>query len=121
MQELVLKELKIYIQDTTSDSRQNLRSMLRKPFKTSTGSARLSNNFIGIYSKRDTNPLEECSEYYLDDIKFIKKAIKIHPSSIKYASKRLRQDKVIAKLMLKEDKKLAKKYIFKKTLKEIKK
>ena len=57
MQELVLKELKIYIQDTTSDSRQNLRSMLRKPFKTSTGSARLSNNFIGIYSKRDANPL----------------------------------------------------------------
>ena len=59
------------------------------------------------------------SEYYLDDKDFIKKAISIDPNSIKYASKRLRQDKTIAKLILKKDKKLANKYIFKKTLKEI--
>ena len=119
MQELVLRELKIYIQDTTTPSRKNLRSLLRKPFKTSTGTARLSAGFIDIYSKRDPNPLEECSEYYLDDIKFMKKAIKIHPSSIKYASKKIRQNKSIAKLMLKENKKLAQKYIYKNTLKEI--
>ena len=51
---------------------------------------------------------------------FIKKAIKIDPNSIKYASKKLRQNVQIAKLVLKKDKKLANKYIFKKTLSEIK-
>jgi len=55
----------------------------------------------------------------LDDKDFIKKAINIDSNSIKFASSRLRQDKTIAKLIIKKDKKLAKKYIFKKTLKEI--
>ena len=40
--------------------------------------------------------------------------IKIDPNSIKYASKKLRQNDQIAKLILKKDKKLANKYIFKK-------
>jgi hypothetical protein len=72
-----------------------------------------------FYSKKSKHPLSECSEYYLDDMDFIIKAIKIDPISIKFASKRLRQDTKIAKIVLKKDKKLANKYIFKKTLSEI--
>jgi len=72
-----------------------------------------------FYSKKSKHPLSECSEYYLDDKDFITKAIKLDPNSIKFASKTLRQDKQIAKLILKKDKKLANKYIFKKTLLEI--
>ena len=81
----------------------------------------LSKQFVNIYSKRDPHPLSECSEYYLDDKEFIKKAINIDPNSIKFASRNLRQDKTVAKLILKKNKKLAKKFIFKKTLKEIEK
>ena len=55
----------------------------------------------------------------LDDKDFIKKAINIDSNSIKFASSRLRQDKTIAKHIIKKDKKLAKKYIFQKTLKQI--
>ena len=72
-----------------------------------------------FYSKKSKHPLSECSEYYLDDKDFITKAIKLDPNSIKFASKTIRQDKQIAKLILKKDKKLANKYIFKKTLLEI--
>ena len=111
MKELVLNELKIYADEINSKWRQNLRKHQVR---------------IGLYgfasqtySKKKQNPLLECSEYYLDDKDFIKKAISIDPNSIKYASKRLRQDKTIAKLILKKDKKLADKYIFKKTLKAI--
>ena len=111
MMELVLNELKVYAKETNSKSLQGVRRHGRK--------LGLSSQFINIYSKRDSHPLSECSEYYLDDKDFIKKAINIDPNSIKFASSRLRQDKTIAKLINKKDKKLAKKYIFKKTLKEI--
>ena len=112
MMKLVLNELKVYTKEINSKSLQGVRQHGRK--------LGLSSQFINIYSKRDSHPLSECSEYYLDDKDFIKKAINIDPNSIKFASSRLRQDKIIAKLILKKDKKLAKKYIFKKTLKEIK-
>ena len=111
MMKLVLNELKVYTKETNSKSLQGVRQHGRK--------LGLSSQFINIYSKRDSHPLSECSEYYLDDKDFIKKAINIDPNSIKFASSRLRQDKTIAKLIIKKDKKLAKKYIFKKILKEI--
>ena len=111
MKNYVLKELKIYFDEINSKTKQDLRKyMLRLGLR---GIAQHT------YSKKKENPLLECSEYYLDDINFIKKAIEIDVSSIKFASKRLRQDKTIAKLVLKKDKKLANRFIFKKTLKEI--
>ena len=111
MKELVLNELKVYAKEVNNKGMQGVRRHARK--------LGLSKQFINIYSKKDAHPLSECSEYYLDDKEFIKKAINIDPNSIKFASKRLRQDKTIAKLILKKAKKLADKYIFKKTLKEI--
>ena len=111
MKELVLNELKVYAKEVNNKGMQGARRHARK--------LGLSKQFISIYSKKDAHPLSECSEYYLDDKEFIKKAINIDPNSIKFASKRLRQDKTIAKLILKKAKKLADKYIFKKTLKEI--
>ena len=111
MKELVLNELKVYAKEVNNKGMQGVRRHARK--------LELSKQFINIYSKKDAHPLSECSEYYLDDKEFIKKAINIDLNSIKFASKRLRQDKTIAKLILKKDKKLANKYIFKKTLKEI--
>ena len=112
MKELVLNELKVYAKEVKSKSLQGVRQHGRK--------LGLSKQFINIYSKRDPHPLSECSEYYLDDKEFIKKAINIDPNSIKFASRNLRQDKTIAKLILKKDKNLAKRYIFKKILDEIK-
>ena len=112
MKELVLNELKVYAKEVNNKGMQGVRRHARK--------LGLSKPFINIYSKKDAHPLSECSEYYLDDKEFIKKAINIDPNSIKFASRNLRQDKTIAKLMLKKDKKLAEKYIFKKTLNEIK-
>ena len=111
MKELVLNELKVYAKEVNNKGMQGVRRHARK--------LGLSKQFISIYSKKDAHPLSECSEYYLDDKEFIKKAINIDPNSIKFASSRLRQDKTIAKLILKKDKKLANKFIFKKTLKEI--
>ena len=111
MKELVLNELKVYAKEVNNKGMQGVRRHARK--------LGLSKQFISIYSKKDAHPLSECSEYYLDDKEFIKKAINIDPNSIKFASKNLRQNKTIAKLILKKDKKLADKYIFKKTLKEI--
>ena len=111
MKELVLNELKVYAKEVNNKGMQGVRRHARK--------LGLSKQFINIYSKKDAHPLSECSEYYLDDKEFIKKAINIDPNSIKFASKNLRQNKTIAKLILKKDKKLADKYIFKKTLKEI--
>ena len=112
MKELVLNELKVYAKEVNNKGMQGVRRHARK--------LGLSKQFINIYSKKDAHPLSECSEYYLDDKEFIKKAINIDPNSIKFVSRNLRQDKTIAKLMLKKDKKLAEKYIFKKTLNEIK-
>ena len=112
MKELVLNELKVYAKEVNNKGMQGVRRHARK--------LGLSKQFINIYSKKDAHPLSECSEYYLDDKEFIKKAINIDPNSIKFASRNLRQDKTIAKLILKKDKKLAEKYIFKKTLNEIK-
>ena len=112
MQELVLKELKVYAEEVNSKFMQRVRQRGRK--------LGFSKEFTNIYSKRDPHPLSECSEYYLDDKEFIKKAINIDPNSIKFASRNLRQDKTIAKLILKKDKNLAKRYIFKRILDEIK-
>ena len=112
MKELVLNELKVYAKEVNNKGMQGVRRHARK--------LGLSKQFINIYSKKDAHPLSECSEYYLDDKEFIKKAINIDPNSIKFASKNLRQDKTIAKLILKKDKKLANKYVFKKILKQIK-
>jgi len=111
MKNLVLNELKVYAKEVNSKSIQGARSHMKKK-----GLHGFADHF---YSKKSKHPLSECSEYYLDDMDFIKKAIKIDPISIKFASKRLRQDTKIAKLVLKKDEKLANKYIFKKTLSEI--
>ena len=111
MKDLVLNELKVYAKEINSKSIQGARSHMKKK-----GLHGFADHF---YSKKSKHPLSECSEYYLDDMDFIKKAIKIDPISIKFASKRLRQDTKIAKLVLKKDEKLANKYIFKKTLSEI--
>jgi len=111
MKELVLNELKVYAKETSSKSLQKVRSSYKK-----LGLHGFADHF---YSKKSKHPLSECSEYYLDDKDFITKAIKLDPNSIKFASPKLRQDKQIAKLILKKDKKLANKYIFKKTLSEI--
>jgi len=111
MKNLVLNELKVYAKEVNSKSIQGARSHMKKK-----GLHGFADHF---YSKKSNHPLSECSEYYLDDLDFIKKAIKIDPISIKFASKRLRQDTKIAKIVLKKDKKIAKKYIFKKLLKEI--
>jgi len=112
VKELVLNELKIYAKELNSKSEQDARKHMVK--------LGLHGMASHIYSKKRQNPLLECSEYYLDDLEFVKKAIMIDPNSIKFASRRLRQDKKIAKLIFKKDKKLANKYIFKKTLSEIK-
>ena len=111
MKELVLNELKVYAKEVNSKSIQGVRSHYKK-----LGLHGFADDF---YSKKTTHPLSECSEYYLDNKEFITKAIKIDPNSIKFASSKLRQDKQIAKLILKKDKKLAKKFIYKKVLKEI--
>ena len=111
MQELVLKELKVYVKEINNKGLQGVKQYGRR--------LGLSTDFLNIYSKRDLHPLSECSDNYLDDKEFIKKAINIDPNSIKFISRRLRKDKTIAKLILKKNKKLAEKYIFKKTLKEI--
>jgi len=112
MKKLVLEEIKIYANDLNDKYRQSARRHARN--------LGLSSQFIGIYSSRDPHPLSECSEIYLDDKEFMSKAIRIDPNSIKFASKKLRQNKSIAKIILKKDKKLAKKFIFKKVLSEIK-
>tara|TARA_B100001964_G_scaffold224585_1_gene271516 strand:- start:285 stop:488 length:204 start_codon:yes stop_codon:yes gene_type:complete len=57
---------------------------------------------IIFIQKKSKHPLSECSEYYLNEKDFITKAIKLDPNSIKFASKTLRQDKQIAKLILKK-------------------
>ena len=111
MKELVLNELKVYAKEVNSKSTQGVRSHMKK-----LGLHGFADHF---YSKKSKHPLSECSEYYLDDKDFIIKAIKLDPNSIKFAPRKLRQDKQIAKLILKKDKKLANKYIFKKTLNEI--
>jgi len=111
MKELVLIELKAYAREVGDKGMQGVRKHGR--------SLGLSSQFIDIYSSRDPHPLSECSESYLDDKEFMSKTIKIDPNSIKFASKKLRQNKSIAKIILKKDKKLAKRFIFKKTLKEI--
>ena len=111
MKELVLNELKVYAKEVNSKSTQGVRSHMKK-----LGLHGFADNF---YSKKSKHPLSECSEYYLEDKDFITKAIKLDPNSIKFASKLLRQDKQIAKLVLKIDKKLAAKYIFKKILSDI--
>ena len=69
MKELVLNELKVYAKEVNNKGMQGVRRHARK--------LGLSKQFINIYSKKDAHPLSECSEYYLDDKEFIKKAINI--------------------------------------------
>jgi len=105
MKKLFLGEIKAYIKDI-------------KKRKLAKGMGIHVTPFWGLYSSRHAHPLSECSEAYLDDKEFMSKAIKIDPNSIQFASKRLRQDKTIARLIFKKDKKLAKRFIYKKTLNE---
>ena len=77
MKDLVLNELKVYAKEVNSKSIQGVRSHMTKK-----GLHGFADHF---YSKKSIHPLSECSEYYLDDLDFIKKAIKIDPNSIKYA------------------------------------
>ena len=111
MKELVLSEVKVYAREIGDKGLQGVRRHYLR--------LGLSKQFANTYSRRDSHPLSECSELYLDDKEFMSKAIRIDPNSIKFASKKLRQNKSIAKIILKKDKKLAKKFIYKKVLKEI--
>ena len=69
MKDLVLNELKVYAKEVNSKSIQGVRSHMTKK-----GLHGFADHF---YSKKSKHPLSECSEYYLDDLDFIKKAIKI--------------------------------------------
>ena len=63
MQELVLQELKLYFKEINSKYEQKIRKMIKG-----------KGLFIDTYYKKKQNPLIECSENYLDDKDFIKKA-----------------------------------------------
>lgn len=106
----ILREIKIYLDDTTN-KQSMLKMMLKKGF---------SKDFINIYSKKDPHPITECSEYYLDDKEFILEAVKIDPECLKYASKRLKEDLDIIKAVFKKRPSIVKKYISKEILKKFK-
>jgi hypothetical protein len=110
LQKNILFEIKKYLDDIT-----NYQSARKYAVKKG-----LSKNFIDIYSKKDPHPITECSEYYLDDKEFILEAIKIDPECVKYASKRLKEDSDIIKVVIKKNLKIAKKYISKEILKKLK-
>jgi len=113
LQKNILFEIKKYVDDINDNVyKQPARRMgLKKGF---------SEDFIDIYSKKDLHPITECSEYYLDDKEFILEAIKIDPECVKYASKRLKEDSDIIKVVIKKNLKIAKKYISKEILKKLK-
>ncbi len=106
----ILREIKIYLDDTTN-KQSMLKMMLKKGF---------SKDFINIYSKKDPHPITECSEYYLDDKEFILEAVKIDPECLKYVSKRLKEDLDIIKVVFKKRPSIVKKYISKEILKKFK-
>lgn len=110
LQKNILFEIKKYLDDTTNN--QSARKYAVKKG--------LSKNFIDIYSKKDPHPITECSEYYLDDKEFILEAVKIEPECLKYASKRLKEDLDIIKVVFKKKPSIAKKYISKEILKKFK-
>lgn len=108
----ILFDIKQYVDDINDTDSQILRRRLvKKGF---------SKDFIDIYSKKDPHPITECSEYYLDDKEFILEAVKIDPECLKYASKRLKEDLDIIKVVFKKKPSIAKKYISKEILKQLK-
>ena len=109
----ILFDIKQYVDDIKDNVyKQPARRMaLKKGF---------SEDFIGIYSKKDPHPITECSEYYLDDKEFILEAVKIDPECLKYASKRLKEDLDIIKVVFKKRPSIAKKHISKEILKQFK-
>ena len=110
LQKNILFEIKKYLDDITNN--QSARKYAIKKG--------LSKNFIDIYSKKDPHPITECSEYYLDDKEFILEAVKIDPECLKYASKRLKEDLDIIKVVFKKRPSIAKKQISKEILKQFK-
>ena len=110
LQKNILFEIKKYLDDITNN--QSARKYAVKKG--------LSKNFIDIYSKKDPHPITECSEYYLDDKEFILEAVKIDPECLKYASKRLKEDLDIIKVVFKKRPSIAKKQISKEILKQFK-
>ena len=74
MKDLVLNELKVYAKEVNSKSIQGVRSHMTKK-----GLHGFADHF---YSKKSKHPLSECSEYYLDDLDFIKKAGKVYNRSV---------------------------------------
>jgi hypothetical protein len=106
----ILFEIKKYLDDITNN--QSARKMASKKG--------FSKDFINIYSKKDPHPITECSEYYLDDKEFILEAVKIDPECLKYASKRLKEDLDIIKVVFKKKPLIAKKHISKEILKKFK-
>jgi hypothetical protein len=111
LQKNILFEIKKYLDDITNN--QSVRKYAIKKG--------LSKTFIDIYSKKDPHPITECSEYYLDDKEFILEAVKIDPECLKYASKRLKEDLDIIKVVFKKRPSIAKKYISNEILKKLKK
>lgn len=109
LQKNILFEIKKYLDDTTNN--QSARKYAVKKG--------LSKNFIDIYSKKDPHPITECSEYYLDDKEFILEAVKIEPECLKYASKRLKEDLDIIKVVFKKNLQLLKNIFLKKFLKSL--
>ena len=107
MKDLVLGAIKSYAEDL------RIRKIARKE------GVRDFRYWLGVSGPRDPHPLSECTDAYLEDLEFMSKAVKIDSNSIKFAPKKLRQNKSFAKIILKIDEKLAKKFIFKKTLNEL--
>jgi hypothetical protein len=109
----ILFDIKQYVDDINDN-------VYKQPFKRQQLKKGWTEDWIGIYSKKDPHPITECSEYYLDDKEFILEAVKIDPECIKYASKRLKEDSDIIKVVIKKNLKIAKKYISKEILKKLK-
>ena len=106
----ILFEIKKYVDDINH----------KQPLRRYSLKLGLSKGFIDIYSKKDPHPISECSEYYLDDKEFILEAVKIDPECLKYASKRLKEDLDIIKVVFKKRPSIAKKQISKEILKQFK-
>ncbi len=109
----ILFDIKKYVDDINDTDYKQIarRRLVKKGF---------SKDFIDIYNKKDPHPITECSEYYLDDKEFILEAVKIDPECLKYASKRLKEDLDIIKVVFKKRPSIVKKYISKEILKKFK-
>jgi hypothetical protein len=79
----LLSEIADYIKDSKWDS------AVRYP--------RRLNRFTGKYQDSTTHPLKGVGDNYLDDVKFMTKVVSIDAKSLKYSSKRLKNNKHIVK------------------------